>query len=90
MQRTVYDIITNSCNFTKNNSANNDTIFLPFYWKFYTSRVEGSDWRYMNLPNLTCYVKLAGNFPITKLKMKLQTLNIAFIWAYKLLNKLVN
>jgi len=27
----------------------------------------------MNLPNLTCYVKLAGNFPITKLKMKLQT-----------------
>ncbi|KJV54963.1 type IV secretory system Conjugative DNA transfer family protein [Orientia chuto str. Dubai] len=44
----------------------------------------------MNLPNLTCYVKLAGNFPITKLKMKLQTLNIAFTWAYKLLNKLVN
>ncbi|MCX4084146.1 type IV secretion system DNA-binding domain-containing protein [Rickettsia hoogstraalii] len=27
----------------------------------------------MNLPDLTCYVKLAGNFPITKLQMNLQT-----------------
>ncbi|MFP3034290.1 MAG: type IV secretion system DNA-binding domain-containing protein, partial [Candidatus Tisiphia sp.] len=27
----------------------------------------------MNLPDLTCYVKLAGNFPITKLHMDLQT-----------------
>ena len=27
----------------------------------------------MNLPDLTCYVKLAGNFPITKLPMNLQT-----------------
>ncbi|KJW01970.1 type IV secretion-system coupling DNA-binding domain protein [Rickettsia argasii T170-B] len=27
----------------------------------------------MNLPDLTCYVKLVGNFPITKLKMNLQT-----------------
>ncbi len=27
----------------------------------------------MNLPDLTCYVKLMGNFPITKLQMNLQT-----------------
>ncbi|CAK6517792.1 MAG: Type IV secretion-system coupling DNA-binding domain protein [Rickettsia helvetica] len=27
----------------------------------------------MNLEDLTCYVKLAGNFPITKLQMNLQT-----------------
>nr|WP_284525230.1 type IV secretion system DNA-binding domain-containing protein [Orientia tsutsugamushi] len=34
----------------------------------------------MNLPDLTCYVKLAGNFPITKLTMQLQNLNTAFVW----------
>ncbi len=27
----------------------------------------------MTLPDLACYVKLAGNFPITKLQMRLQT-----------------
>ncbi len=27
----------------------------------------------MNLPNLTCYVKLAGNIPVTKLEMTLQS-----------------
>lgn len=27
----------------------------------------------MNLPDLTCYVKLVGNVPITKLQMNLQT-----------------
>lgn len=27
----------------------------------------------MNLPDLTCYVNLAGNVPITKLQIKLQT-----------------
>jgi type IV secretory pathway TraG/TraD family ATPase VirD4 len=27
----------------------------------------------MNLPDLTCYVRLAGNIPITKLTMNLQT-----------------
>ncbi|WP_373604506.1 type IV secretion system DNA-binding domain-containing protein [Rickettsia amblyommatis] len=27
----------------------------------------------MNLPDLTCYVKTWGNFPITKLQMNLQT-----------------
>ncbi|WP_371219455.1 type IV secretion system DNA-binding domain-containing protein [Orientia tsutsugamushi] len=43
----------------------------------------------MNLPDLTCYVKLAGNFPITKLTMQLQNLNTAFVvWGYKLLKKL--
>ncbi|WP_017442887.1 type IV secretion system DNA-binding domain-containing protein [Rickettsia gravesii] len=26
----------------------------------------------MNLPDLSCYVKLASNFPITKLQMQLQ------------------
>ncbi|CAM79892.1 type IV secretion system DNA-binding domain-containing protein [Orientia tsutsugamushi] len=42
----------------------------------------------MNLPDLTCYVKLVGNFPITKLTMKLQNLNIAYVWGYTLLKKL--
>ncbi|ABV73486.1 Putative conjugative transfer protein TraD [Rickettsia canadensis str. McKiel] len=27
----------------------------------------------MNLPDLTCYVNLAGNVPITKLQINLQT-----------------
>ena len=26
----------------------------------------------MNLPNLSCYAKLAGNWPITKIKLKYQ------------------
>ncbi|WP_231965908.1 type IV secretion system DNA-binding domain-containing protein [Orientia tsutsugamushi] len=42
----------------------------------------------MNLPDLTCYVKLAGNFPIIKLTMQLQNLNTAFVCEYKLLKKL--
>ncbi|KJV51768.1 type IV secretion-system coupling DNA-binding domain protein [Orientia tsutsugamushi str. Gilliam] len=42
----------------------------------------------MNLPDLTCYVKLAGNFPITKLTMQLQNLNTAFVCEYTLLKKL--
>ncbi|KJV52451.1 type IV secretion-system coupling DNA-binding domain protein [Orientia tsutsugamushi str. Gilliam] len=42
----------------------------------------------INLPDLTCYVKLAGNFPITKLTMQLQNLNTAFVCEYKLLKKL--
>ncbi|KJV56893.1 hypothetical protein OCHUTO_0307 [Orientia chuto str. Dubai] len=34
MQHIVRDILTNDCNFTKNNSANNDTIFYHFIGNF--------------------------------------------------------
>ncbi|WP_370664240.1 hypothetical protein [Candidatus Orientia mediorientalis] len=34
MQHIIFDIITNSCNFTKSNSVNNDTIFYYFIGNF--------------------------------------------------------
>ncbi|KJV56459.1 hypothetical protein OCHUTO_0446, partial [Orientia chuto str. Dubai] len=40
MQHIVRDILTNGCNFTKNNSANNDTIFYRFIGNFIPS-----EWR---------------------------------------------
>jgi type IV conjugative transfer system coupling protein TraD len=40
-----------------------------------------------NLPERTCFVKLCGNYPITKLKVKLQTHSWILKFFYKLLNK---
>ena len=43
-----------------------------------------------NLTPRTCFVKLCGNYPITKLKVKLQTHNWIFILFYKLSAKIVS
>jgi type IV conjugative transfer system coupling protein TraD len=40
-----------------------------------------------NLPERTCFVKLCGNYPITKLKVKLQTHGWMLKFFYKLFNK---
>lgn len=42
----------------------------------------------MSLPDLTCFVKIAGNWAITKLTMKWQTPNLAVRISYKILKKL--
>jgi hypothetical protein len=42
-----------------------------------------------NLPPLTCYVKLCGEYPITKLKMELQVQGSVPMGSYKLFNYFV-
>ena len=40
-----------------------------------------------NLPPLTCYVKLCGEYPITKLKVKLQAQGKLLMFFSKIFNK---